>query len=92
MSVKTRSKVILSVATVLFGLAGAGCGSNPPCQTDIAAVDAARGAAQTAEAKLEEAKRRQADLQNQIQAEQARQQELKQRKAELEAKIAELGG
>jgi uncharacterized protein YdaU (DUF1376 family) len=92
MSAKSRWKAASFLVSAAFAIAGAGCGSNPPCQTDIATVDAARSAAKSAEAKLEEAKQHQADLQRQIQAEQARQKDLEQRKAELEAKISELGG
>ena len=69
---------------------GAGCSSNPPCETNIAAVDTARQAAAAAEAKLADAERQKQVLQEQLEAETARKAELAARKAELEAKIAEL--
>ncbi|GJM43666.1 MAG: hypothetical protein DHS20C21_05080 [Gemmatimonadota bacterium] len=90
MSAKPLRRIGLLLAASTFALTSAGCGSNPPCETDLAAVDAARGAAKTAESKLTAAKTQQADLQTQIDAEKAKQAELAARKAELEAKIAEL--
>jgi septal ring factor EnvC (AmiA/AmiB activator) len=80
-----RAFVTSAVATIL-----AGCSSNPPCQTDLAAVEAARQAAVAAEAKLAEAERTKQQLEEEIAAEQARKAELEQRKAELEAQIAEM--
>jgi hypothetical protein len=92
MSANSRKKALSLAAVAAFALVGAGCGSNPPCEVDIATVDAARSAATTSEMKLEEAQRKQAELERQVEAEAARQAELVKRKAELEAKIAELGG
>ena len=93
MSAKSRWKAAsLFLAGAAFVVASAGCGSNPPCQTDIATVDSARTAAKAAEQKLEQAKQRKADLEQQIEAEKARQQDLEKRKAELETKISDLGG
>ena len=92
MSVNSPKKAAWLVALVAFALAAAGCGSNPPCQTDIATVDAARSAATASEADLEEAQRRQAELARQADEELARQQELVRRKVELQAQIDELGG
>ena len=43
-----------------------GCGSNPPCEIDISAVDAARSDAKAAEAALDEAESQKAQLQQQI--------------------------
>jgi len=85
-------KLAPAVALAVLVAVGAGCGSNPPCDTDIAAVDAARSAAATAEDKLEDAKSQKTQLENQISAETDRKAELEAKKAELEAKIAELGG
>ena len=68
----------------------AGCSSNPPCETDLAAVEASRQAAVAAEAKLAEAQRTKQQLEEEIAAEEARKAQLESRKAELEAKIAEM--
>ncbi|MEZ5063917.1 MAG: hypothetical protein R3B81_04240 [bacterium] len=86
-------KCVAGVATgALLMLAATGCGSNPPCETDLAAVDAARSAAKAAEMQLEDAKSQKAQLEQQIAAERARSGELEKQKAELEAQIRELQG
>ncbi|MGH2570125.1 MAG: hypothetical protein ACRDGR_02790 [bacterium] len=69
-----------------------GCGSNPPCEIDISAVDAARSQAKAAESAIEEAESQKAQLERQIQEEQVRKQELEARKQELQAQLEALGG
>jgi sRNA-binding protein len=86
-----KKLTLLSVGAALLG-AGLGCGSNPPCDTDISAVDAARSRAQKAQARLEEAKAQKEQLQRELAEAKARREKLEKRKAELEAKIRELGG
>ncbi|MBZ0268976.1 hypothetical protein K8I85_12525 [bacterium] len=92
MSANSRKKALSLAAVAAFALVGGGCGSNPPCEVDIATVDAARSAASSSGMKLEEAQRKQAELERQVEAEAARQAELVKRKTELETKIEELGG
>lgn len=83
--------VAVTAAFAALTMFGAGCGGpNPPCETDIAAVDAARKAASDAEARLAELESRQQALEEQIAAEETRRDELEQRKVELEAKGAEI--
>ena len=79
-----------AVAAVVLVTMSAGCGSAPPCETDLTAVDAARLEAQAAEQKLATAEREKKQLQEALAAEQARKAELEQRAAELEARISEL--
>ena len=55
MSAKPLSRVGMLFIIPIFALASAGCSSNPPCETDLAAVDEARSAAKAAEDKLEAA-------------------------------------
>ena len=91
MNRKKRCKSLV-VAAALLALAAvaAGCGgANPPCQTDIAAVDTARKSAMDADAQRADLERQRAQAQQEIAAEEARQSELAQHKAELEAKLAE---
>jgi hypothetical protein len=92
MSAKPLKKAAALLAATACLLVGAGCGSNPPCDTDLAAVDAARSTAKAADAKLEEAKRQQSDLQKQLDAEKKRKADLEARKAELEKQIAAMQG
>lgn len=73
-------------------VSAAGCGSNPPCVTDISDVEAARTEAQSAEARLDALRQEKGRLEKEIAAEEGRRTELERRKAELEAKIAELEG
>jgi outer membrane murein-binding lipoprotein Lpp len=82
-----------AVLAMIGCLAVAGCGStNPPCDTDLAEVDAARSAAQSTESQLAALQKERDALEAQIAKEEQRRAELEQRKKELEAKIAELGG
>jgi septal ring factor EnvC (AmiA/AmiB activator) len=90
MSARPLKKALHLAAAAAFILASAGCSSNPPCETDLALVDAARSAATASETKLADAKRQQAELEKQVEAETARKAELERKKAELQAKIAEL--
>ncbi|HMB71615.1 MAG TPA: hypothetical protein VKU85_20055 [bacterium] len=90
MSAKPQSRIGLLLAVPVFALASAGCSSNPPCETDLAAVDQARAAAKAAEDKLQSAQQQQTDLQQKIQQEEARQASLEERKAELMKQIADL--
>jgi septal ring factor EnvC (AmiA/AmiB activator) len=91
MLAKPRKKLASLVAVVALAAVGAGCGSNPPCETDLSQVDKARSEAKAAEMKLEEAQSQKAQLERQIADEKARHGELEAKKAELEAKIEELG-
>ena len=77
--------VAAALAAVMIG-----CSSNPPCETNLAAVEEARQAAVAAEAKIAEAERTKRDLEEQLAAEEARRVELERRKAELEAQVQEL--
>lgn len=86
-----KSVAVLTMATCV-ALWSAGCSSNPPCETDLAGVDAARSTAKAADAKMQEAKSQQEQLERQLAAEKARTAELERQKAELEQQIAELGG
>ena len=79
-----------TVAAIALVALSAGCGSAPPCETDLTVVDAARVEAQAAEQKLAAAEREKQQLQEALAAEQARKAELERRQAELEAKISEL--
>ena len=92
MSAKPLRKVPLLLAAGVFVVAAAGCGSNPPCETDLAAVDAARSRAQAADKKLEDAKAQKTELEQQVAAEKARMESLTEKKDELQTKIKELGG
>jgi len=83
-------KAIVVVALFVAAILGSGCGSNPPCETDLAAVDAARKSAADAQARLDDLKRQKEQLEAQLAQEKTRNEELAKRKAELEAKIAEL--
>jgi septal ring factor EnvC (AmiA/AmiB activator) len=87
-----KNNVLLLATVALLAAAGAGCGSNPPCETDISAVDAARTEAQSAESRLEEARRQKAQLEQQLATEQSRKAELERKLAELKAEIAKLEG
>ena len=84
-----RSLLMTAVVVALVAVVTGCGGSNPPCETDIAAVDAARKTAADAEARLAELQRQTQQLEESIAAEQARQDALASQKAELEAKIAE---
>jgi septal ring factor EnvC (AmiA/AmiB activator) len=88
---RLRESALAAVAASLAAFA-TGCGSNPPCEIDISAVDAARSEAKAAETALEEAESQKAQLQRQIDKENARKQELENRKRELLAAIEELEG
>lgn len=92
MSANPLRKALLLLAAGAFVATAAGCGSNPPCETDLAAVDAARSRAQAAERKLEDAKGQMKELEKQIAAEKARKESLAEKKDELKEKIKELGG
>jgi hypothetical protein len=92
MLAKPLRKLAPVVAIAVLVAVGAGCSSNPPCETDLSAVDGARSAAEAADMKLDEAKAQKDRLEQQIADEKARQEELEARKAELEAEIAELEG
>jgi hypothetical protein len=81
-----RALVTTGAVAVVF----AGCSSNPPCLTDLAAVESARLAAVAAETKLADAERTKRQLEADIAAEEARKAELEQRKAELQAKLGEM--
>jgi len=50
-------KGLAALAIAALATVGTGCSSNPPCETDIAAVEAARQAAEAAEAKYQAAQR-----------------------------------
>jgi septal ring factor EnvC (AmiA/AmiB activator) len=91
MSAFPRKTALIAVAASLSAFA-MGCGSNPPCEIDISAVDSARSEAKAADAALEEAESQKAQLERQIQQEKARKAELEARKRELMAQIEELGG
>ncbi|MFN8177427.1 MAG: hypothetical protein U0167_05845 [bacterium] len=82
--------IVVAAAALGMAMLGTGCGSNPPCETDLAAVDAARKAAADAEARLEDLKKQKQELEQQLAQEKSRSDELARKKAELEAKIAEL--
>jgi hypothetical protein len=92
MSVRPLRKALLLLGAGVFVAAAAGCGSNPPCETDLAAVDAARSRAQAADQKLEDAKAQLKELEQQVAAEEARKASLAEKKQELKEKIEELGG
>lgn len=92
MSAKPLRRAMLLLAAGVFLAAAAGCGSNPPCETDLAAVDAARSQAQAAQKKLKDAKAQKTELEKKIAAEEARKESLAQKKDELQKKIKELGG
>jgi len=83
-----RIALILGAGGALF-LAGCG-GAPPPCTTDLTQVDAARSAAQSADAELQKARDQKARLEAQIADEQRRSTQLESRKADLEKRIAEL--
>ena len=81
--------LVLAVVAALAAVV-AGCGgTNPPCATDIAAVDTARKSAADAEARLAELEHQSQQLEAAIAAEETRGAELEKQKAELEAKLAE---
>ncbi len=86
MSAKLRRAFVTAAAAATI----AGCSSNPPCDTDLAAVETARQTAAAAETKLAESERTKQQLEQDIAAEEARKAQLEARKAELEAKIREL--
>jgi hypothetical protein len=92
MSAKPLRRALLLLAAGVFVAAAAGCGSNPPCETDLAAVDAARSQAQAAEKKLQDAKDQKKELEQKIAAEKARKESLAKQKDDLQKKIKELGG
>jgi hypothetical protein len=85
-----RGLVAGAAALATVAAFGAGCSSNPPCETDLAAVEAARKSAADAEARLAELERQKRELEEQLAAENVRRADLERRKAELEAKIAEM--
>jgi septal ring factor EnvC (AmiA/AmiB activator) len=91
MNAGARARTLVAAATLgAIAIFGAGCGSNPPCETNLAAVDAARKSAADAETRLAQLKQQKQQLEQQIVQEKSRQDELAKQKAELEAKIAEL--
>lgn len=92
MSAKPLKSIAVLALVACAAMWSAGCSSNPPCETDLAAVDAARSAAKAADAKMLEAESQKEQLERQLAAEQLRRTELERQKAELEALIAELGG
>lgn len=74
-------------------LAAGGCGStNPPCDVNIATVEAARTAAESADARLAALQSQRDRLDAQIAANDSERAALEAKKAELEAAIAELEG
>jgi uncharacterized protein HemX len=92
MSAKPLKSIAMLALAAGVAVWSAGCSSNPPCETDLAAVDAARSSAKAADAKMQEAKSQKDQLERQLAAEKARKAELEKQKAELEKQIAELGG
>jgi hypothetical protein len=92
MSAIPWKKVTPLLTAASFVVLSAGCGSKPPCDTDISAVDAARSDAESADRALEDARAQKDRLEKQVAAEKARTSELEREKAELTAKIEELGG
>jgi hypothetical protein len=83
-------RTLAVTAAAVLAAATSGCGSIPPCETDIAAVEAARGVAAAAEAKVAEAEKTKLELEEELAAEEARRAELEGRKADLEARLQEL--
>jgi septal ring factor EnvC (AmiA/AmiB activator) len=92
MSAIPRIKAAAWIAAFLTSAATLGCGSTPPCEIDISAVDAARSKAQAAERELQNAQSQKERLEKQLAEETARKKELEARKAELEAQLDDLGG
>ena len=88
----SAKKTALLGAVALLTAVSVGCSSNPPCETDLSAVDAARSDAGSAESRLEEATRQKSQLERQLADETARKAELEAKIAELNAQIAELEG
>jgi len=92
MSAKPLKSIAMLTLAACVVVWSAGCSSNPPCETDLAGVDAARSSAKAADAKMQEANSQKEQLERQLAAEKARTAELEKQKAELEQQIAELGG
>ena len=92
MSAKPLRVAFLMLAAGVLAVTAIGCGSNPPCETDLSAVDAARSQAGSAEQALEDAQSQKAQLEQQVADEAARKEELEQRKQDLMDQIKELEG
>ena len=74
-------------------LAAGGCGStNPPCEVNVATVEAARTAADSADARLAALQSQRDRLEAQVAANETERAALEAKIAELEAAIAELEG
>jgi septal ring factor EnvC (AmiA/AmiB activator) len=92
MSAIPRNKIAPLFVAVLLAASSLGCGSTPPCDIDISAVDAARSKAQAVEQELVDAQNEKARLEQQLAEEEARRRELEARKAQLEAQLKDLEG
>ncbi|MDP6461102.1 MAG: hypothetical protein QF819_00580 [Gemmatimonadota bacterium] len=86
---------ILSTALFLALIVGTmpvliGCGSNPPCETDISAVDAAASQAANAQSRLDELNAQRTDLEGRVVAEKKKARSLAEQKAMIETELKKL--
>ena len=92
MSAKPLRVAFLMLAAGALAVTAVGCGSNPPCETDLSAVDAARSQAGAAEQQLENVQSQKTQLEQQVADEAAKKDQLEERKQDLLDQIKELEG
>ena len=92
MSAKPLKVMLLMLTAGVLAVTAVGCGSNPPCETDLSAVDAARSLAGDAETQLDDAQDQKTTLEKQVADEAAKKADLEKRKQDLMTQIEELEG